>query len=147
MAFVNEVIPESGPYREWYESFHFENPIIHKPASLHKWTIDKNLKVFLHWHGGGYFGNDEIHAYFSLVCGCERISLSDVYCHWDGNNIVGITNVHWYIEHLSIPKKIKDDVDNIIDLVHEAFCCFGLGYRNEHTPNDVLVEINNIHIV
>jgi hypothetical protein len=135
MAFVNEVIPSSGPDREWYDSFQFKEPLTmgEKEVSLKKWTIDRERKMFLHLLGGCGNLRDEIPEFYVFVIENDRIYM-EVRHEENGFYRIAVDKI-WIIEKVIIPNKYKPEKEKIIHTIKEAFMKYGVFYSDEYMRN------------
>lgn len=135
MAFVNELISDEDKKRiDWSKFKAWPHSDSHQPW---KWTIDKQLNVFLVMLGGR--GREEEHPEtYALSWKGDVIRFE---AERDGKDTFGTgVDMSWKIFHIAIPPNLEEQRQEILGVLREAIDAHGSIYKREQVKS-VRIEI------
>ncbi|MGN0630504.1 MAG: hypothetical protein ACI4JN_04165 [Ruminococcus sp.] len=134
MAFVNEKLTDKD--KEYISSFKFHNPIgrLNELAPIpEEWSIDRENKYYLICLGGQgrLFDEEYPPNYYHLIIDNKSIEIEARF-KCKGNYSTGV-ELLWKIQGIYVPHSLSYILPKkIINIVREAFICYGNVHKNGH---------------
>lgn len=124
MAFVNEEISENDQIRINYGSL--RNPQgQRKLAGIPKWTVDRERDVFLIRLGGGISREDYHILYYFLFSLKEEKIMVEAFQKRIPTDDPMLGIVIYQVTKLQLPENFRTSRKKVLQLLEEAFSCYG----------------------